>query len=108
MAIQAIPIVGLERSNIAFVARVAVGPAAVTLRPENLSRIKTIIFNETGTLKIKLGAGITATDYSHEIIATPGNNLVSVDNYTGVITALKSSGNSFVQVTEISAQAVIA
>lgn len=88
-------------SSAATVSRVVVGTTVVTLLVANPSRKRAIIFNESGTLRVKFGANASLTDYTYEIIASAGNNFYNVDNYTGIITGIKVSGASSVQVTEL-------
>lgn len=85
----------------AAVTRVAVGPAVVTLLVARPARVRAIIFNETGTLRVKLGPNASLTDYTYEILSSAGNNSQDVTDYTGIITAIKTSGSTFAQVTDI-------
>ncbi len=85
----------------AVVARVAVGIVVMTLLAANPNRKRAIIFNETGTLRVKLGPNASLTDYTYEILASAGNNRQDIDGYSGIITAVKVSGASFAQVTEL-------
>lgn len=73
----------------------------VTLLAANVNRKRAIIFNEVGTLRVKLGANASLTDYTYEILASAGNNRQDIDNYSGIITGIKVSGTTAVQVTEI-------
>ncbi len=84
----------------AVVTRITVGTAAITLAAANASRRKVIIFNETGTLRVKLGPNAGLTDYTYEILASAGNNRQDIDGYSGIITGIKVSGISSTQVTE--------
>ncbi len=84
----------------ATVARVTVGATVVTLLASNPNRRRAIIFNETGTLRVKLGANAGLADYTYEVLSSAGNNRQDVDNYSGVITGIKVSGSGAVQVTE--------
>jgi hypothetical protein len=84
----------------AVVSRIAVGASVVTLASANSNRKRLIVFNETGTLRVKLGANASLTDYTYEILASAGNNRQDIDGYSGVVTAIKVSGSSFAQVTE--------
>jgi len=76
----------------------SVGTSAVTLATSNSARIKIVIFNEAGTLYVKLGSAASSTDYSYRLTA---NTTLEVDTYYGVITAAKQSGTTNVQVTTI-------
>lgn len=82
----------------ASVSRAAVSTTVSTLQAANSSRRRLIIHNETGTLFVKLGSGATDTDYTYRMTA---NTVVELDFYTGIVTAIKGTGNSFAQVTEI-------
>ncbi len=84
----------------ATVTRATVATTVVTLLASNPNRRKAIIFNETGTLRVKLGTSASLTDYTYEVLSSAGNNRQDVDNYTGVITGIKVSGTGAVQVTE--------
>jgi hypothetical protein len=88
-------------STVANVNRVTVGTTVVTLLAANVNRKRAIIFNEVGTLRVKLGANASLTDYTYEILASAGNNRQDIDNYSGIITGIKVSGTTAVQVTEI-------
>ncbi len=85
----------------ATVSRVTVGTSAVTLLVSNPSRRRAIIFNETGTLRVKLGPNASLADYTYEVLASAGNNTQTIDNYSGIITGIKVSGITAVQVTEL-------
>lgn len=83
----------------ANVVSVSVGnTAAVTLLVADSSRKGFVIFNETGTLYVKLGTNASATDYSYRLTA---NSPWEVVNYTGIVTARKASGITDVLVTSI-------
>ncbi len=87
--------------SVATVTRVAVGASAVTLVAANAVRRRAIIFNESGTLYVKFGPNASATDYTCAITGAVGNNMYTVENYSGIITGIKLSGASFAQVTEL-------
>jgi hypothetical protein len=82
----------------AVVTRVAVSTTVATLKAANSARAKLIIFNESGTLYVKYGSGATATDYTTVLTA---NAVLFIDSYTGIVTAIKASGSTNAQVTEI-------
>jgi hypothetical protein len=82
----------------ATVSRVAVSAVVATLATSNASRKKLIVHNETGTLFVKLGTGATSTDYSYRLTA---NALLELDTYYGEVTAIKATGSTFAQVTEL-------
>ena len=82
----------------ATVTRVTVSTTVATLKAANAARLQLIVHNEAGILFVKLGAAATATDYSFRLTA---NTILTVDEYTGIVTAIKSSGTSEAQVTEL-------
>lgn len=81
------------------VTSVSVGTSAVTLAAANSARQKLIIFNESGTLFVKLGAAASGSDYTYRLTA---NTLLEIDfAQTAAVTAIKASGTSNVQVTSL-------
>lgn len=82
----------------ATVTRVAVSTTVATLQASNAARKRLIVHNETGTLFVKLGSAATNNDYTYRLT---GNTMVEIDFYTGIVTAIKGTGNSDAQVTEI-------
>lgn len=82
----------------ATVTRVSVGVAATTLLAARAARVAAVIFNEAGTLFVKYGSAASATDYTIRLTA---NTITDVSNYSGIITAIKVSGTTSVQVTDI-------
>jgi hypothetical protein len=85
--------------NTATVAAVSVTAAsAATLASSNVSRVKLIVVNETGTLFVKLGTSASLALYSYKL--TQGATL-EIEQYSGVVTAIKQSGTSNVLVTEL-------
>lgn len=82
----------------ATVARITVSTTVATLQASNPNRKRLVVFNESGTLFVKLGSTATATDYSYRLTANTG---LDVGSYTGVVTGIKASGSSAAQVTEI-------
>lgn len=85
-------------TTLATVTNVSVGIVALTLSASNAAKSKMIVYNETGTLFVKLGAGASATSYSYRLTA---NTLVEFSGYAGIVTAIKQSGTTPVLVTEI-------
>jgi hypothetical protein len=71
--------------------------AAVTLLASRAARIRAVIFNESGTLFVKAGSTASSTDYTWRLTA---NTELDVTDYTGILTAIKSSGTSNVQATD--------
>lgn len=85
--------------NTATVAAVSVTPsAAATLASSNVNRVKLIVFNETGTLFVKLGTAASLSLYSYKL--TAGATL-EIEQYSGAVTAIKQSGTSNALVTEL-------
>lgn len=83
----------------ATVTAVSVNPSsAATLAASNASRVKLIVHNEAGVLFVKLGSGATNALYSYKL--TAGSTL-ELTQYTGEVTAIKSSGTSTALVTEL-------
>ncbi len=82
----------------ASVTRVTVSTTVATLKAANAARLQLIVHNESGTLFVKLGSAATSTDYSFRLTA---NTLLTIDEYTGIVTAIKASGTSEAQVTEL-------
>jgi hypothetical protein len=83
----------------ATVTRVAVDNlAAATVSASNAARQKVIIYNEGGTLYVKYGAAASITDYTYRMTV---DTTLEIETYTGLITARKASGSTFVQVTTV-------
>lgn len=83
--------------------RIASSITVVDLLPMNVARNQAIIYNEsTATLKIKLGAGASAVDYTLPIAGGPtvGGYYELPVRYTGIITGIWDSANGFAQITE--------
>lgn len=85
-------------SALATVTRVAVSTSVATLSASNSAKTKVIVFNEAGTLYVKLGSAATSTDYSYRLTA---NSTLEIDGYTGIVTGIKGAGSSDAQVTEV-------
>lgn len=83
---------------VAVVTRVTVSTTVATLKVANAARLQLIVHNEAGTLFVKLGAAATSTDYSFRLTA---NTLLTIEEYTGIVTAIKAAGTSDAQVTEL-------
>lgn len=85
-------------SALATVTSVSVSTTVATLSASNSAKRKVIVYNEAGTLFVKLGTGATSADYSYRLTA---NSTLEIDGYTGAVTAIKASGTSNAQVTEV-------
>lgn len=84
----------------ATVTSVSVGNgAAVTLSASNSAKQGVIIYNEGGTLFVKLGTTASSTSYSYTL--TTNSTLEIPSQYYGIVTARKNSGTTNVLVTEI-------
>lgn len=70
----------------------------ITLFVSNPNRLKAVIYNETGTLYIKLGIGASSTSYNYRLTA---NTFQEITEYTGIITAIKQSGSTSVLTASI-------
>jgi hypothetical protein len=81
----------------ATVTRVAVSTTVATLLAARPARQAAVIFNESGILFVKAGSAATITDYTWRLTA---NAELDVSGYTGIITAIKSTGASSAQVTD--------
>ena len=81
----------------ATVTNVSVSTTVATLSASNAAKTKVVVYNETGTLFVKLGTGATAASYSYRLTA---NTVLEVTGYHGVITGIKLSGTSAALVTE--------
>jgi hypothetical protein len=85
--------------NTATVTAVSVTAAvAASLAASNVNRVKLVVFNETGTLFVKLGSSASTALYSYKI--TAGATL-EIGQYTGIVSAIKLSGTSNVLVTDL-------
>jgi hypothetical protein len=85
-------------TSTAVVSSVSVGVVATTLKAANAARIRLIVFNESGVLFVKFGTAAASGDYTYRMTA---NSVLEIENYSGIVTGIKSSGTSNVQVTEI-------
>lgn len=83
---------------VATVTSVSVSTTVATLSASNAAKTKVIVFNETGTLFVKLGAGATSASYSYRLTA---NSTLEIDGYYGIVTAIKAAGTSNALVTEV-------
>lgn len=70
---------------------------AVTLLASRAARVNAVIFNEAGTLFVKAGSAATTADYTWRLTA---NTELDIQYYTGIVTAIKQSGTTNVQVTD--------
>lgn len=85
-------------STLATVTNVSVGTSVLTLSASNAAKTRVLVYNETGTLFVKLGAAASATSYSYRLTA---NTSLEIVGYAGLVTAVKLSGTTPVLVTEI-------
>lgn len=82
----------------ATVTRAAVTAVVSTVLSSAPTRTKFIIYNETGTLFVKLGTGASTTDYSQRLTA---NSVWEYAGYSGIVTVIKQTGSTFAQVTSV-------
>ena len=83
------------------VSRVAVTAANITLASSNTSRKGLVVYNESGTVYIKLGTTASSTDYTYRLTSDQSLEL-PFPIYTGRIDAIRSAaGTSQNQVTEL-------
>lgn len=76
-----------------------IGTSAVTVAASNPVRLRVKIWNETGTLYVKEGAGASATNYTYRLVAN--TQAIIDESYTGIVTAIKQTGTTAVLVTTI-------
>lgn len=57
-----------------------------------------VLCNESGTLYVKFGLEASTTSYAYRLGA---NSMLEVDNYRGVVTAIKAADTSYVTVTDL-------
>ncbi len=94
-----IPVTLSQAAGTPTVSRVAVSTTVATLALADPTRSHVIIHNETGVLFVKLGTNATSTDYTYRLT---GNTTVDIDfTQTEPVTAIKATGTSDAQVTEI-------
>lgn len=82
----------------AVVTNVATSASTVTLASANPSRVKLIITTDAGVTYVKLGTGASLSSYTYRL---PLNTTLEITQYTGDVTAIRSSGSGFVLVTEL-------
>lgn len=85
-------------TTLATVTNISVGTSPTTLSASNSSKTKVIIYNETGTLFVKLGTGASSTSYSIRLTA---NSSWEFTGYAGVVSGTKATGTTAVLVTEV-------
>lgn len=83
---------------VATVTSVTVSTTVATLSASNAAKTQVIVFNEAGTLYVKLGAGATSASYTYRLTA---NTALEINGYYGIVTAIKQSGTSAALVTEV-------
>lgn len=82
----------------ATVTSVAVSTTVATLSASNSAKTQVIVFNEAGTLFVKLGAGATSASYTYRLTA---NTVLEISGYYGIVTGIKSAGSTAALVTEV-------
>lgn len=71
---------------------------ATTLLNADQNRKAFVIFNESGTLYVKLGTSPSSSSFTYKVSA---DGTLEVANYIGIVTAIKASGSTIVHVTSI-------
>ncbi len=95
VAVSNLPATSIGTSTVTLV---SVSPSGATLAANNSTRIKLIVFNETGTLYLKLGTGSSSSSYTYRMTA---NETREITGYSGPVSASKASGTTNVLVTEL-------
>lgn len=95
---SAIPVTIGSNTTTATVTSVSVSTTVATLSASNAAKTSVIIFNEAGTLFVKLGSGATSASYTYRLTA---NTALEVNGYAGIITGIKQTGTSAALVTEV-------
>lgn len=85
-------------TNLATVTPVSVSTTVATLSAANVAKTQVIIFNESGTLFVKLGTGASSSSYTYRLTA---NTELEITGYYGIITGTKLTGTSTAMVTEV-------
>lgn len=83
---------------VATVTSVSVSTTVATLSASNAAKTRVIVYNEGGTLFVKLGAGATSASYSYRLTA---NTALEIEGYYGIITGIKQTGTTNALVTEV-------
>lgn len=92
-----VPVIQGSSAN-ATVTNVSVGTTSTTISASNVGKTKVVIYNEAGTLFVKLGTTASSVSYSYRLTA---NTTLELTGYYGRIDAIKASGTTAVLVTEI-------
>lgn len=85
-------------TTLATVTSVSVSTTVATLSASNAAKTKVIVYNEAGTLFVKLGSGATSASYSYRLTA---NSTLEIEGYAGIVTGIKSAGTTNALVTEV-------
>lgn len=85
-------------TTLATVTNISVGVASVTLSASNVAKTRVLVYNETGTLFVKLGTAASSSSYSFRLTA---NTALEIVGYAGLVTGIKLSGTTPVLVTEV-------
>lgn len=95
---SAIPVTIGSNTTLATVSSVSVSTTVATLSASNAAKTSVIVFNEAGTLFVKLGAGATSASYTYRLTA---NTALEINGYAGIVTGIKQSGITAALVTEV-------
>lgn len=85
-------------SAVATVTSVSVSTTVATLSASNSAKTKVVVYNESGTLFVKLGSGATSASYSYRLTA---NSTLEIEGYYGIVTGIKQTGTSNALITEV-------
>lgn len=94
----AIPVTIGAASAIATVTSVAVSTTVATLSASDSDKTQVVVYNEAGTLFVKLGATASSSDYTYRLTR---NTTLEINGYTGIVTGTKDAGTTNAQVTEV-------
>lgn len=85
-------------SAVATITSVSVSTTVATLSASNAAKTKVVVYNEGGTLFVKLGSGATSASYSYRLTA---NSTLEIEGYYGIVTGIKQTGTTNALVTEV-------
>lgn len=80
-----------------FTYRFNVGQIQKTLCPSDKTRSAVVVCNESGVLFVKLGYGVSETDYTYKLFSSM---ILEIVAWAGPVTAVRSTGSGWVQCTE--------
>ena len=96
---SAIPVTfTVSTTTLATTTSVVVSTTVATLSVSNAAKTKVVVYNEAGTLFVKLGSGASSTSYGYRLTA---NSTLEIEGYAGIVTGIKVSGTTNALVTEV-------